>query len=299
MDTFRRVHLVLREPLLHFLLLGLGLFLLHSWVAPPGSDGGERIVITRGRIAQLSASFALMNQRAPSPEELNGLIDDAIREEVLYREAKTLGLDQDDTIVRRRLRQKLEFVSEDLAPVPEPTDAQLQAYLLAHPDKFRLEARYTFMQVYFDPKRHSQQLDADLKRTLSALQDGGVNADVTDAGDALLLEHHFDAITSSELKRLFGANFEVALQGLPTGRWIGPVPSGYGVHLVFVSRRDDGTGAALDRVRDDVRREWLYDKREDANERYYTDLRKRFEVTVERSPEPRIGTGALAVGMSQ
>jgi len=297
MANLPRARLVLREPLLHFLLLGLGLFLLYGWIVPAGSGAGQRIVITQGRIEQLATGFALMNQRPPAVDELNGLIDDAIREEVLYREAKAMVLDQDDTIVRRRLRQKLEFVSEDVAPVPEPTDAQLRSYLLALSDAFRLETRYTFTQVYFDPQRHAQQLEADTKQTLSALQLAGTTADAGKLGDAFLLGHHFNGIIASELARAFGAKFEAALRTLPTGQWLGPVRSGYGVHLVLVSRREDGRTASLEDVRGEVRRQWFHAQRKEANERFYADLRKRYRVTIERPPEPNGGTGALVAGM--
>src|SRR5436853_4806948 len=132
---------LLREPFVHFMLLGFGLFLLHGWMAGPASSSGKSIVITQGRIEQLTVGFARMHQRAPAASEVDALVEDSIREEILYREAKALGLDRDDTIVRRRLRQKLEFISEDVARVREPTDVQLRDYLQAHPEKFRSETR--------------------------------------------------------------------------------------------------------------------------------------------------------------
>lgn len=285
---------LLREPLLHFLLLGFGLFLLHGWMAGPGGGSGKSIVITQGRIEQLASGFARMHQRAPAAIELEALIDDAIREEIFYREAKALGLDQDDTIIRRRLAQKLEFVSEDVAPVPEPTDVQLRTYLQAHPEKFRSEARYSLSQVYLNPQRHGDRLAGHMQVLLAEMKRMGATADASKLGDALLLEHRFQNVTASELVRLFGAEFETALRALPTGEWQGPVPSGYGVHLVFVDKRDDGRAAALEHVRDDVRREWIHDHRQQANERFYADLRKRYEVTVER---PAANGGALAAGM--
>ena len=287
---------LLREPLLHFMLLGFGLFLLHGWMAGPGGGAGKSIVITQGRIEQLAAGFARMHQRAPGASELEALIDDAIREEIFYREAKALGLDQDDTIVRRRLRQKLEFVSEDVVPVPEPTDVQLLGYLQANPEKFRSETRYSLSHVYLNPQRHGQRLAGDTQVLLAELQRVGATADASKLGDAFLLEHHFQSVAASELVRLFGAGFEAALRALPTGEWQGPVPSGYGAHLVFVDRRDDGRVAALEHVRGEVRREWIHEQRQQANERFYADLRKRYEVTVERATASG-GAPALAARM--
>jgi hypothetical protein len=129
---------------------------------------------------------------------------------------------------------------------------------------------------------------------LAELQRVGATADASKHGDALLLEHRFQNVTASELVRLFGAEFETALRALPTREWQGPVPSGYGVHLVFVDKRDEGRAAALEHVGDEVRREWVRDHREQANERFYADLRKRYKVTVEG---PMANGDALAAGM--
>ena len=165
----------LREPLLHFLLLGCGLFLLYGWVGRTKAEG-DTIVISQAQIEQLSAGFVRMYQRVPDPAELQGLIDEAIHEEIYYREAKALGLDRDDTIVRRRLSQKLQFVSENVTPIPDPTEAQLEAYLRDNPARFQLEIRYSLTQVYLDPEQHGARL-ADAAQSLLAL----VSADLTAA----------------------------------------------------------------------------------------------------------------------
>src|SRR4249919_1214853 len=181
----------LREPLLHFLLLGIGLFALHGWLNDSGVLSTKTIVIDRGRIDQLSAGFALLHQHPPMAEELQGLVDDAVKEEVFYREALAQGLDRDDVIVRRRMRQKLEFVSEDVEPVPEPTDAQLQAWLDAHPAQFAIEPRYTFEQVFLDPSKRGASLQADAAALLLQLRRGPI-ADAAAMGDPLLLAHEVD-----------------------------------------------------------------------------------------------------------
>ena len=292
MNDFPRARRVLREPLLHFLLLGFGLFLVYGWVAGPSSGEGGRIVITQGRIEQLTVGFLRTNQRLPDKVELGNLVDDAIREEIYYREAMALGLDRDDTIVRRRLRQKLEFVSEDVAPVREPTDAQLQDYLQRNAPRFRMERRYSLTQLYLDPQRHGSRLPSDARRLLVELQRAGPALDPGARGDAFLLDRRFDDMPASELARLFGATFEAALRTAPTGRWIGPVPSGYGMHLVLVRGRQPERMAVLADVRGAVRREWLNWQRATANARFYADLRKHYRVTVE-SPKVAAGSGLL------
>ena len=284
---------LLREPLLHFLLLGIGLFLVYGWIGGPSGGEGERIVITQGRVEQLATGYMRMYQRPPDAAELDGLIDDAIREEIYYREAKALGLDQDDTIVRRRLRQKLEFVSEDVTPVAEPDDAQLQAYLEAHPDTFRSGRRYSISQIYLNPDRHGSQLGDTVRRLLADLQREGSKADPADRGDAFLLGHRFDNIAADELARLFGADFETRLRTSPVGEWAGPVPSGYGMHMVLLRDRVDERASSLASVRSAVRSEWIREQRLEANQRFYADLRKRYSVTVERPTPSGVGSGQV------
>jgi hypothetical protein len=287
---FQRFHW-LREPLLHFVLLGLGLFLLHAAVGGPAIGKGETIVISRGRIEQLTIGFARMHQRAPDPSELDGLVDDAIKEEIYSREAKALGLDRDDTIIRRRLRQKLEFVSEDVTPIAEPSDAELQAYLQAHPETFRAERRYGLTHVYLDPTVHGARLAQDGQALLTELRRAGPSAEISARGDASLLPQHVEKMAAGELSRVFGSKFESALQELPLGQWSGPVASGYGLHLVLLQEREEEHTAPLPEVRAEVRREWIDAQHAQANARYYAELRARYAVTVERAPSSDESSG--------
>jgi len=299
MAHFRRVRLVLREPLLHFLLLGLGIFLVYDWLGGAPAGERERIVISRGRVEQIVAGYERANQRAPLRVELDGMIEDAVREEILYREAMVMGLDNDDTIVRRRLRQKLEFISEDVDPVPEPSDVQLQAYLQAHADVYRAEPRYSVSQVYLDPQKHGTHLGADAATLLASLRREGAQA-TNEAGDAFLLPRRYDGVGASELAQLFGADFETAVRSMPLQTWQGPLSSGYGAHLVFLHSRDNGGAAALRDVREVVRNDWVAEQRKRANDRFYSDLRKRYDVTIERDGHADLAVApAIAAGAAQ
>ena len=276
---------LLREPLVHFLLLGAGLFVAFGLVGErTGSEPGE-IVATQGQIESLAIGFARTWQRPPTDTELEGLIQDYIREEVYYREAMALGLDKDDIVIRRRLRQKMEFVTDDVAAQAEPTDDELSAYLKAHPETFRVERRFTFSQVYLNPDRHGQNLARDAELLLAKLNEAGGKADVSALGDPFLLSHEFEAVPGSEVAKQFGEAFAAKLGALSPGQWQGPVESGYGVHLVFVGQRTGGRVPALEEVREAVRREWANAERLEANEKLYQGLLKRYTVTIER-PQP-------------
>ena len=271
-----------REPLVHFLLLGAVLFIAYSLVSKPGSsDGPGKITVTHGQIENLVSGFAKAWQRPPTSEELAGLVRDLVREEVYCREAMALGLDKDDTVIRRRLRQKMEFISDDIAAMPEPTDADLNAYLRTHTDRFRAEQTFTFSQVYLDPEKHSENLARDISALLARLNRAGGQAEVSALGDSFLMERSFTAAPASEVAKQFGEKFAAKLGELSPGKWEGPVESGYGAHLVFVSKRTEGRVPELAEVRDDVRREWANAQRLELNEKFYQELFKRYSVTIE------------------
>ena len=276
---------ILCEPLLHFLLLGTAIFVAYSLVSKRTAEEPGKIVISQGQIASIVVGFTRTWQRPPTSEELEGLVRDRVREEVYCREALALGLDKDDIIIRRRLRQKMEFVTDDVVVQAQPTDDELSAYLQAHPDPFRVQRQCTFSQVYLNPEKHGENLTRDTAQLLARLNQAGGKADVSALGDSFLLEHTLAAAPSSEVAKQFGEKFAAKLDELAPGQWQGPVESGYGVHLVFVSERTEGRLPALAEVRDAVRREWANTRRLEANETFYQELLKRYVVTIER-PEP-------------
>ena len=275
---------VLEEPLLHFLVLGVGLFVAYN-LMPKGRGLGEpeKILVTQGEIEHLASGFMRSWQRPPTPEELAGLVRDRVREEVYCREAITMGLDKDDTIIRRRLRQKLEFVSEDIAAMAEPTDAQLEAYFHAHADTFRVPQRFSFNQVYFNPQLHGdgEHLRQDAGQLLAQLNRAGGQADPSQVGDAFLLDHEFAVMPVGDIAKQFGEKFAAQLGKIAPGKWQGPIESGYGMHLVLVKGRTDEQLPALAEVRAAVRREWENARRLEANEAFYQNLLKHYTVTIE------------------
>ncbi len=271
----------LREPALQFLLIGTGLFLAYGWLHGRASFSRDTIVITEGRIEQLAAGFAGLHRRPPTREELDGMVQDAVREEILYREAMALHLDEDDVIVRRHMAQKLQFVSEDTHPVPEPTQAQLRDFLAQHPQQFQAERGYSFTQVFLDPQRHGSQLQADAQHLLAALRRAPEDAALVKGGDPFLLDSHFERLPAGETARLFGAEFEKALQTTATGQWQGPVTSSLGTHLVLLRWRDEPGPPRLTDIQAEVRRAWMNEQRGLANARFYAELRRRYDVKVE------------------
>jgi len=272
----------LREPLLHFLLLGAALFALYQLAGGGRAPAGE-ITVTEGRIRNLTATFARTWQRPPTAAELDGLIEDFIREEVLYREGVALGLDRDDTVVRRRLRQKLEFISEDAAASLEPTEAQLGEFLAAHAQDYAVEGRLSFRQVFLDPQRRGAALESDALALLDALRSRAGTPDLDRLGDRLMLEATYGDVSGTDVARLFGEAFAAALLKVPVGEWSGPLRSGYGVHLVRVDAREPGRAPPLAEVREQVRRDWAAAQRRALLDSQYQSLRQRYAIRIERA----------------
>jgi hypothetical protein len=271
---------ILHEPLVHFLLLGVLVFAGFKLSAKTESDQPGKIVVTQGQIQSLIAGFTRTWQRPPTTQELNGLIQEYIREEVCTREGVALGLDKDDTVIRRRLRQKVEFISESVAAEAQPTEAQLQTYFEQHTDKFRKDDELTFKQVYINPQRHNATAVRDAASLLAELEQRP-EIDISQLGDSFLLGQDFQNVTTDDISKQFGDQFLSKLRELPVGSWEGPIESGYGLHLVQVTARNPGQAPPFNDVRESVQRDWANAQREEINEKFYQGLLKRYTVTIE------------------
>ena len=271
----KQMQRLLREPLLHFLVLGSLIFLLFAVVSGPAPLPVDTIVIGPERIEQLSKSYQAAWRRPPSADELSAIIDDAVREEVYYREALTLGLDTNDTIVRRRLRQKMEFLLDSGAELLAPVAGELEDHLLANEATFRLDSRLAFEQIYLgrDPDQQSTE------RLLSELQADSA-AEVSSLGEHTLLPAQLGLSSPAVVDGVFGEGFFGRLAALPRGVWDGPVASGYGVHLVRIGESLDARTPALEEIRESVLRDWKAAKARELRELHYAQLRERYVVEI-------------------
>jgi hypothetical protein len=276
---------LLREPLMHFLVLGGVLFLAYArWGGgETGVSPGQQIVVSATQTRHLAATFERAWQRPPTEDELTGLIEEHVREEIYCREAIRLGLDQDDTIIRRRLRQKLEFMAEDqFSPAP-PSDAELQQFLQDNAAWFVQDAGFTFQQVYFNAERRGDAAAADAREALVSLRAADPGLDAISLGDGFMLGHDFQATSLTFLARMFGSAFAKDLPKLPVGSWQGPIESGYGLHLVRIESAQPGRLPELTEVRDAVLNEWTDRQRREAHEAYYRSLQAQYKIVVESS----------------
>jgi hypothetical protein len=275
---------LLKEPLLHFVVLGSILFGLFSVVDEKDAEAPTKVIISALRITALADRFGRTWQRPPTDQELQGLIEDYIREEIFYREGRAAGLDRDDGVIRRRVRQKMEFLAEDMTAV-EPSDEQLGAYLAANPERFRTEDRLTFRQVFLSATRRNSALEDDAKQIAATLVHTSAPVDTATIGDPFILGEKFREMSQGDIARTFGEGFAKEISAVEPGRWQGPIRSGFGAHFIFVDERASGSLPVLDTVRAAVRQEWLNARRIEAEDKLYRTLRDRYQIVVETLPK--------------
>ena len=280
-----RIRTLLGEPILHFLAIGIVLFAAYRWMTPGDSPRGD-IVITQGVVDDLVTRHVAARGREPSAAELTHLIESYVHDEILYREGVKLGLDQDDIVVKRRVRQKIEIIAEENASTGAPTDADLSAYLAANPARFHQPAILTFEQVFLGESTSSPRVVPAAVVILEALRNG---TDPGPLGKATLLPRWTTDTPADLVARSFGAAFAADLETVAIGEWAGPIDSSFGAHYVRVSTRTPAVAPPLAAVRDRVMREWENERRQRARHDAYVEMRKRYELSIEAtSPaEPR------------
>ena len=272
-----------REPLIHFLVIGAALFVLYAyWGQPDVEEQGRSITITAGEIKWLTDNWEKRWTRPPTAEEREGIINQYLKEMILYREAVAMGLDQNDIIIRRRMAQKLEFLTQDLISPQPPTEDELRTYFEEHMDRYQPPDLITITHVFFDPdKRGDRTLkDAEtIKTKLIALKQPPQDASAY--GDPFMLQSYYPERSEAELAKLFGRGFAEPVFKLEPQKWHGPVLSGYGTHLVYVHDRQEMAPPAFAEVQEQVRQDWENDKRKQLNDQYIASLMGRYDVTIE------------------
>lgn len=283
-----------REPLFHFLLLGGLMFAAYArWgVADKAASSSDKILVSVAQEKRMAAAFERVWQRAPTSDELQRLIDDYVRDEVYVREALKLGLDQDDSVIRQRLRQKMEFLGDDAFKPPTPTDAELGKFLKDNPAWFSQDAEFTFRHVYFNTEQRGDKAKTDAEAVLAGLKKGDADVDPNSLGDSFVMGQEFRAASATFVSRIFGDAFVKSLRGLQPGTWNGPIASNAGLHLVKVDSIKEGQLPPLSEVHDAVLAEWTDRKRAEANEAFFQSLRKKYSVRVESLPAQAIASNS-------
>lgn len=268
---------LVQEPLIHFLAIGAGLFLVFGLIREPAPEAPNRIVVDTGQVAQLNAQFNRTWMRPPTDAELAGLIENHVRDEVYYREALAMGLDRNDPNVRRQMRLKLEYLLEDLSAVETHGKEALTAYLKAHPEKFQEPPQISFRQIYLNPDRHLD-MRTDAANMLARLKAGEASDTV---GEPTLMNAAYVKATPEDITRQFGEAFTREVFALPPDGWTGPLYSTLGGHLVQINARVGSRLPALYEIRAKVEREYVVQRSEKLKESAYRQMRANYEVIVQ------------------
>jgi parvulin-like peptidyl-prolyl isomerase len=274
---------IFREPLVHFLILAGLIFAAYGYLSGK-VETEESIDVTSAKIEQIAVIFARTWQRPPTADELKGLIDDYVKEEIYVREAMRLGIDKDDTVIRRRLRSKMEFLNDAVAEAKPATEADLSAYLASYQDKFQEPPRVAFEQVYLDAQKRGATALADAAALLNSLKKDSALA--SGAGDPTQLASSMPLNDQQGIAKLFGDAFAAAVLTLQQGDWQGPIQSTYGLHLVKVTGQKPGRLPALAEIIQQVEREWQNDKRTMVARQKLDELLKRYKITIEPFSPP-------------
>jgi hypothetical protein len=283
-----------REPLLHFLLLGAVLFGAYAYInrGRMGVESSRQIAVSLDELRTIEAYFESQWHRPPSPQELAAMVEDRVREEVLYREGLAMGLDKDDEIVKRRMAQKMQFLAEDVAAAHEPSADELKAWFDKHKDKFALPSRYSFRHLYFAPDKRGKNARDDAANALGKLADQPEDSQfAASLADSFMFQDYYGDRTPEAIAKEFGPPFAVALEKLKPGSWQGPVESGYGWHLIYVDTVIPGRIPAFEEMEPDVKTAWLGEQKQTAWQKAYAEMRTKYTVLLptalgKGAPEP-------------
>lgn len=267
---------IIREPLLHFLLIGAAFFLVYSWVGDNQSSENT-IIIDESDLDEIVSKFETQWKRNPTEEELIAIVEKRIEEEVFYQEALKMGLDHNDEIIKRRLAQKMQFLSNDISNVVSPTEDELKSYYSEHSERYMTEARYTLFHVFFSPDKRSD-FRGDAANMIADVEKKSIEEALT-MGDEIALPQTFNNTSEFHISRQMGAEFVQAISKLDTGKWYGPVESGYGAHLVYLENKIEAEPALFAEVRDKVLDDYNFERQQEVEKSIFREFEKNYDIS--------------------
>jgi peptidyl-prolyl cis-trans isomerase C len=279
-----------KEPLLQFLIIGAAIYGAYAIFATPEDDYRDNtILVDANRIDGMISEWEARRNRPPTRQEIDGLIQSYIRENVLYRQAVAMGLNEDDPITRRRMAQKLEFLTSDLASFQQPAEGELKQYFEENQESYQDPDLVSFIHLFVDPDARGDATLVDAAEILEQVKAAGEpTEEILQLGDRVMLQNQFTSATESNVRRQMGPEFAEQVMKLEPGQWHGPVLSGYGVHLVYVYDFQKAAPPLLENVQDQVLEDWLAVKRDEFNAGFLKGLKDRYEIIIEELPADRL-----------
>jgi peptidyl-prolyl cis-trans isomerase C len=279
----KKLNSFLKEPVLYFLLFGVLLYVSYQSFNNYLNRDKYVITVSQEEIQMLDQSWQMRWNRPPTPEEKEGLLKKNIRDKVLYRTAIEMGLDKEDMVIQRRMVQKIEYLGADIIQPPQPNEAELVAYFEEHKDEYKLPEIITMTHLFYDPDKRGETTLDDANKALARLNaQNDPNSNLSEFGDAFMLANYYPNKTEMEIRKHFGSGFTESVFELETGKWHGPVLSGYGTHLVFVHNHEINEMPEYTDVRDMVRVDWMAMKKAELEQQYIDGLMARYEIVIEK-----------------
>ena len=269
---------LLKEPFLHFILIGVAMFLLYGLVSEK-RDSKNTIIINDFDVSSIISKWEMQWKRPPTEKELQSLINLNIKQEVFYQEALKMNLDHNDQIIKRRLAQKMQFLSNDIAAMMEPTEVELQEYFQKNSEKYLTPTSYSLYQIIFSPDKRENNFK-DAEETLKQFPNASFE-EMNGKGDNLPFSYFFTDINADELGLQLGSKFPEALQKLETDKWLGPVPSGFGYHLVYITNKTEPQLPPFENIKKAVLRDYEYDNQQEVDEAIYQELKKKYDIHID------------------
>ncbi|MBV1887744.1 MAG: peptidyl-prolyl cis-trans isomerase [Urechidicola sp.] len=269
---------LLKEPFSHFIFIGIGLFILYGLVNEETSSENT-IIVNDFDVSSLISKWEMQWKRSPTEQELQNLINQNIKQEIFYQEALKMNLDHNDEIIKRRLAQKMQFLSNDIAALTEPTDEILKAYYKKNLDKYQTPTTYSLYQITYSPDKRKDNYK-DAVETLKHFPNASFE-EMKNWGDKLPFSYYFEEVNANELGLQLGSKFRDAIENQETNKWIGPIPSGFGYHLVFITKKVPPQIPAYEMVKNDVLMNYEYDNQKETNDLIYKELKKSYNIDID------------------
>ena len=269
---------ILKEPFFHFILIGIALFILYG-IVNKQSSSKNTILINDFDVSSIIASWEMQWKRPPTEKELQNLIAQNIKQEIFYQEALNMNLDHNDEIIKRRLSQKMQFLSNDIAAMIEPTDEKLKTYYQEYADKYLSPTSYSLYQITFSPDKRVNNYN-DALETLKQFPEATFE-EMKDWGDSLPFDYYFENVNANELGLQLGSKFPAALESQELNKWVGPIPSGFGYHLVYITEKIEPQLPDINTIKDAVLRDYEYDNQKEVNELIYKELKKKYDIEID------------------
>jgi len=281
---------LLKEPLIQFLILGAAIYGAYAVFGTPEEDYRDTtILVDSNRIDSMISEWERRWNRPPTRQEIDGLIQQYIKEDVLYRQAVAMGLNEDDPVTRRRMAQKLEFLTSDLSSMQEPAEGELEQFFVQNQESYQDPDMISFSHIFFDPDARENATLVDAEATLARLREKGEpGQEISELGDRFMLQNYFASATEMDIRRQLGSGFSEVVMELEPGQWHGPVLSGYGVHLVYVYDYFAAPVPVFKDVQARVLEDWHAKKREEFNAEFLENLKGRYEIVIDELPADRL-----------